>query len=241
MISPKNTFSPLADTRQTRGVSLLGTARMLGDTEVLSSISAVAEPEEMGVVLEDPPPDYARPVGLATLGCNSHFGKPYRIRSPHRIHIGDDIWVGAGASLSVVEFLKGVAYEPVLRIGSGSVVSSNLLVSCLSEISIGCRVGIAANVYIGDAFRDYSDLFSDTGEIGYSDPKPIRIEDEAAVGAGAAILPGVTIGKRAIVAANAVVTRDVPARSVVFGNPARVIRSWDDRKAQWVAGSAGSR
>ena len=48
------------------------------------------------------------------------------------------------------------------------------------------------------------------------------------IGAGAIILPGVTIGDGAMVAAGSVVTKDVPARMVVAGNPARVIRSVDD-------------
>jgi UDP-2-acetamido-3-amino-2,3-dideoxy-glucuronate N-acetyltransferase len=49
-----------------------------------------------------------------------------------------------------------------------------------------------------------------------------RVEDGASIGAGAVILPGVTIGKRAMVAAGAVVTKDVPAGKLVKGNPARV-------------------
>ncbi|HEX5503094.1 MAG TPA: acyltransferase [Thermomicrobiales bacterium] len=54
---------------------------------------------------------------------------------------------------------------------------------------------------------------------------PVVIHDDAWVGAGAIILPGVTIGELAIVGAGSVVTRDVPPRTVVAGNPARVLKS----------------
>jgi acetyltransferase-like isoleucine patch superfamily enzyme len=53
---------------------------------------------------------------------------------------------------------------------------------------------------------------------------PIRVKNGASIGAGVVILPGVTIGKKAIVGAGAVVTEDVPDNAIVAGNPARVLR-----------------
>ena len=57
--------------------------------------------------------------------------------------------------------------------------------------------------------------------------KPIKVERGAWIGAGTIILPGVTIGEEAVVGAGSVVTKDVPARTVAVGNPARVIREID--------------
>ena len=57
---------------------------------------------------------------------------------------------------------------------------------------------------------------------------PITVEDYAWIGAGAIILPGVTIGTGAVVAAGSVVTKDVAPRMIVAGNPARKLRSVDD-------------
>lgn len=54
--------------------------------------------------------------------------------------------------------------------------------------------------------------------------KPVHICRHAWIGAGATILPGVTVGENAVVAACAVVTKDVPANTIVAGNPAKVIR-----------------
>jgi acetyltransferase-like isoleucine patch superfamily enzyme len=55
-----------------------------------------------------------------------------------------------------------------------------------------------------------------------------RIERGARVGGGSVLLPGVTIGANALVGAGSVVTRDVPARAIVVGNPARTVGTVDD-------------
>ena len=71
---------------------------------------------------------------------------------------------------------------------------------------------------------------SESGEIqvdGDWKVMPTRVKRRASVGSGAVILAGVTIGEEAIVGAGAVVTRDVPPRTVVAGNPARVLRELD--------------
>jgi maltose O-acetyltransferase len=59
---------------------------------------------------------------------------------------------------------------------------------------------------------------------GWEVAKPIMIEDNVWIGGGAILLPGVRIGRNAVVGAGAVVSRSVPANTVVAGNPARVIR-----------------
>ena len=60
--------------------------------------------------------------------------------------------------------------------------------------------------------------------------KPILIKEDAWIGAGATILPGVCIGKHAVVGAGSVVTRDVPDYAVVVGSPAKVVRTLDAEK-----------
>ena len=57
--------------------------------------------------------------------------------------------------------------------------------------------------------------------------RPVRIGSNCWIGAGAIVLPGVTIGDDAVIGAGSVVTRDVPARAIAYGNPCRVARSAD--------------
>lgn len=103
---------------------------------------------------------------------------------------------------------------------------SDIGINCLLEgpVSIGDNVMMAPNC----KFYTRNHIFADTGipmnRQGLSDPKPIIICDDVWIGTGSIILPGVTIGKGSIVGAGSVVTKNVPAYSVVAGNPAKVIK-----------------
>lgn len=90
-----------------------------------------------------------------------------------------------------------------------------------SEVRIGNHVMIGPSVHIYCAAHE---LRADLRIQGLEVAKPVVIEDNVWIGGSAILLPGVTIGRNAVVAAGAVVTRSVPANTVVAGNPARVIR-----------------
>ena len=105
----------------------------------------------------------------------------------------------------------------------GDHVSLNVLCTILdcNEVRIG------HNVMIGPAVQIYTaaHLLEAEGRIrGLEVAKPIVIEDNVWIGGGAVLLPGVTIGRNAVVGAGAVVPRNVPSNTVVAGNPAKVIR-----------------
>lgn len=88
-------------------------------------------------------------------------------------------------------------------------------------VEIGNNVMIASHVVLTSVTHDYNNPSIRYSELIY---KKIIIEDDVWIGAGAIILPGVKIGEGAVVGAGAVVTKDVEARSIVAGNPARVIK-----------------
>lgn len=87
-----------------------------------------------------------------------------------------------------------------------------------AQVQIGNRVRIAPNVRFHAAGHDPSDAH--LGDAAAT----IVVEDEAWIGAAAIILPGVRVGRGAVVAAGSVVNRDVPANVIVGGVPAKVIR-----------------
>lgn len=192
--------------------------------------------EDLDLLRWVPRPVFARPAGLASLGSGSHIIEPYKIRSPHRVYIGDDVVIGERAFLSVIQTDGGIEYDPVLRIGDNTMISSDLFVACAGSVEIGRGVAISARVYIGDSVREYGDPTKSHDDAAIGEPAPVHIADHVGIGVGAIILPGVTIGERALVGAGAVVTRDVPPRSLVFGNPARVIKTWDESTGQWRMG-----
>ena len=186
--------------------------------------------------LHEPPPAWMRPAGLGTLGARSYIEAPYTIRSPHRVHIGDDVRIGARTVLSVVEEFMGDRFDSELRIGDGCEIGRDVFITCTGRIELGERVGLSTRVFIGDTDRAYDRADVPMVDQPMAAPRPVRIEDDAALGVGSIVVPGVTIGERSIVAAGAVVTRDVPPRTVVFGNPARVVRHWDEERRTWAGG-----
>ena len=105
-----------------------------------------------------------------------------------------------------------------LALGDGVFLNFNCVVLDVVEVTIGDGTQIAPGVQIltADHPRDPA-----TRRAGLEFGRPVRIGRNVWIGAGALILPGVTIGDDALVGAGSVVTRDVPAGVIVAGNPAR--------------------
>lgn len=126
-------------------------------------------------------------------------------------NLGDGSYVSAPISGACVSQMK---------IGKNVFINSNMLAMARGGITIEDGVQIAANVQLISNNHDPYDLSVLTC-------KPVLIKESAWIGAGATILPGVCVGKHAVVGAAAVVTKDVPDYAVVVGNPAKVIRMLD--------------
>lgn len=118
-------------------------------------------------------------------------------------------------------------------IGAKCNICSHTLIE--SDVIIGDSVTVKSGVQIWDGTRIEDDVFIGPNVTFSNDKMPrskvysekfgiIIIKKNASIGANATILPNITIGEFAMVGAGAVVTKDVPARAVVIGNPARVIK-----------------
>lgn len=120
------------------------------------------------------------------------------------------------------------------RIGRDCNICAHTLIE--GNVIIGDRVTVKSGVYLWDGTQVGDDVFIGPNATFTNDLFPrskvypatysgIVLLRGASIGAGATILPGVVIGEHAMVGAGAVVIRDVPARAVVVGNPARIIRT----------------
>lgn len=118
--------------------------------------------------------------------------------------------------------IHGAALNMV-KLGNNVFINSNSLLMARGGINIEDDVMLAANVQLLSNNHDEYDR-----QVLVC--KEINIKKGAWIGAGASILPGVTIGKYAIVGAGAIVTKDVPDYSVVIGTPARIIKTLDKNK-----------
>jgi len=113
-----------------------------------------------------------------------------------------------------------------IEVGDYVLISPGTRISASDEIVIGDSVMIANGVYITDS--DWHGIYDRTRR--NPDPAPVRIGDNVWLGDRSLVLKGVTIGENSIVAAHAVVTRDVPPNAVVAGNPARIVKELDPER-----------
>jgi acetyltransferase-like isoleucine patch superfamily enzyme len=108
-----------------------------------------------------------------------------------------------------------------LTVGRNVFINQNCTIYDLAPVTIGDDVLIGPNVSL---ITD-SHPVAPSQRTAYVVAKPITIERGVWIAAGATVIGGVTIGENSVVAAGSVVTKDVPANTLVGGNPAKVIRS----------------
>ena len=124
---------------------------------------------------------------------------------------------------SIVNGQLTVVLPKNVTIGKSVTVMNGVLMMAAGGITIEDKVSIAANVKLISNNHDPYDRDVLTC-------KPVLIKEGAWIGAGSTILPGITVGKYAIVGSDSVVTKDVPDYAVVVGNPAKIIKYLEPEK-----------
>lgn len=124
--------------------------------------------------------------------------------------------------------------EGLISIGKYCLICPGVRISAATEITIGDSCMMASSVYITDS--DWHGIYDRLDYIGSS--APVRIGNNVWIGDSAIVCKGVSIGDNSIIGAGSVVPRDIPANSIVAGNPARVIRELDSdlpmrTRAEW--------
>jgi len=145
---------------------------------------------------------------------------------PHGIEIGDNTIIMHGAILHVYNFRE--LPNSRIKIGRDSLVGEYTVIRGQGGVEIGDRVytsPFTQIIAVNHVFDDPEVPFIDQGITA----EGIVIEDDVWLGSGAIITDGVRIGKGAVVAAGAVVTQDVPAKTVVGGIPAKEIRNISEK------------
>lgn len=125
-----------------------------------------------------------------------------------KVCIGNNCYIGAGTSLQ--------AKESII-IGDNAIISNGVLIvdnnNHPTDPDMRLRMS-ACEDYMSDPLWTWE----------YAESKPIRIEENVWIGRNSSIMKGVTVGKGAIIAFGAVVTKDVPPYTIVAGNPAKVVK-----------------
>lgn len=181
-------------------------------TEILPGTVLGRVPKAAGIVAREP--TFQRRV-LIGAGCAIGVN----VVVYYDVEIGDEVLLGDGASIREQSRVgartvvgRGVSLDTAATIGEETRVMDKSHIT--GDMKIGDRVFVSALVV---STNDNS--FGPGGRL-----EGPTIEDDASIGGGASLLPGVTVGRGAIVASGAVVTRDVPAGETVAGIPARPLR-----------------
>lgn len=140
------------------------------------------------------------------------------------IILGDDVLVDGKCAFS---FAARYTPRPTLSVGDYTEIGHNCRFSVGKRITIGRYCHIASDVWMLDSSGHPADPEARLAGLppNAEDVQPIVIEDNVWIGSRSVIFPGVTVGQGSIVSAASVVTGDVPANTLVAGNPARKVRS----------------
>lgn len=166
-------------------------------------------------------------------GAESILFYPSRINNPKSIFVGRAVVLESSIWLNAVDEWQGKSHGGKISIGDHSVVCFGAQISALESITIGRHVGIARFTVIVDHHHDYTLVDLPILKAPLTKPSPVVIEDEVFIGVHCLIAPGVTIGRHSFIAANSVVTHNIPPYSFAAGAPARVLRVYNHDTGVW--------
>jgi acetyltransferase-like isoleucine patch superfamily enzyme len=161
---------------------------------------------------------------------------PFDIRNKKHIKIGKNFTTGFNCR---IESYPQIKTEYTIIIGENVEINDNVHIASGEKVIIGNNVLIASKVYISDINHgNYKNLNQDSPEIKPNErtlsTNPVIIEDNVWIGEGVCIMPGVKIGKGAIIGALSVVTKDIPSNTISVGNPAKTIKEYDFSINEWI-------
>lgn len=199
--------------------------RAIGDLAPLTA--TVGRP----VAGQVPPP----PRAFARFGDGSWIVPSAHVRNPHRIAMGAGVVILEHSALVVLDDDLDDRAEPVLTIGHGvRLARFNTIVCGSAGVVLGDRVASSDSATILGTWRhDRSPAVATIAGLVPPEDEPVVIGTGAYLGCNSVVWPGVSVGDGAYVGEGAVVVEDVPARSVVFGNPAVVVRRYDADHESW--------
>ncbi len=160
------------------------------------------------------------------IGKNVYFGRNIHVLGMKYIEIGNKVFFGNNCILTAW-IQKGVASVPLISIGNHCSFGEYNHITSINKIEIGD--GLLTGRWVTITDNSHGDTDEETLKLlptkrPLISKGPVSIGKNVWIGDKATILSGVTIGDGAVVAANAVVTKDVPSYSVVAGIPARIVK-----------------
>jgi acetyltransferase-like isoleucine patch superfamily enzyme len=167
---------------------------------------------------------------FAQFGKKSLLFKPTNIDFPKRIFIGSNVYIAHYGWLAANPLTGNQQCK--LIIGDGTSIGRFCHIYAISKIEIGKNVLMAEKIYISDNLHSYADITIPIIKQPIVQINEVVIGDGAWVGENVCII-GACIGKNSVIAANAVVTKNVPDYCVAAGVPAKIIKRYNFDTKIW--------
>ena len=169
---------------------------------------------------------------FASFGKKSVLYRPLYIKGKEFIHIGDNTTILNNARIQVYNDLTGLSSE--VRIGNNCYIGYNTSILAGGSVELGDGGLITRNILISSENHSVNP----EDEKYYSAQQlvcdPVKIGEGSWIGERVCVLPGITIGKKCVVGAGSIVTKDIPDYCMVAGSPARTIKKYDFENHTWV-------
>jgi acetyltransferase-like isoleucine patch superfamily enzyme len=158
---------------------------------------------------------FSNPHATIRFGKHVYAGPGFSVHAPY----GGTFIVGDGVEFRR-NFRTELGRDARVTIGSNSFLTYDVIITCNTTIEIGERCGLTQCTYVADGNHRYRDLTRTFRQQGYN-YRPIKIEDDVVIHSKSTVVN--SIGRRAIIGANAMVTKPIPPYCVAAGVPATVI------------------
>ncbi len=169
---------------------------------------------------------------LKSVGKNTFIDKPLLLSGMKYVQLGRNVIIFKNCRIELIPNYGNQRFEPQLIIGDYTQIHQNAHITCSRSITVGKNVVITSNVTITDINHLYTDIDIPIN-LQQIQVKPVEIGDQSYVYNNSVILPGVKVGKHCVIAANSVVSRDIPDYSIVAGNPAKIIKRFNTTTNIW--------
>ncbi|MEO0462646.1 MAG: acyltransferase [Pseudomonadota bacterium] len=166
---------------------------------------------------------------FGAMGKRVRIVRPLRIFGARYCEFGDDSVLQYGAYIAI---LKEGEAAPVLKIGARTMIGNHAHIVGISRIEFGESVLTADRLFVSDNRHTFEDPNVPVRDQGLTHVGDVHIGDGSWIGENVSI-SGVQIGRNCVIAANSVVTRDIPDRCVAAGAPARIVKRYCDARQGW--------
>ena len=168
-----------------------------------------------------------------SFGFGSFIREHAKISGGQYIKIGNHSRIYPYSRIECFDKISGESFSPKLIIGNNVLMGRRTTILCADSITIGDDCMFASDCFISDENHGMDPSLGIRYERQKLTTKPVSIGKNVWIGEKAMIMPGVTIGDNSVIGGGSVVTKDVPANTLVAGNPAKAIKQYNYSTHSW--------